>query len=263
MIDVPPTPSTTGAAPRIEDQADKSGLPWSKIAIGVVVLAGLVALAREAGGYVPRLAEWVEAQGAWGPVAFIVVYVAAVVLLIPGALLTLAGGAIFGVVEGTIYVFIAATLGSAAAFLVARHLARGLVEKHFGGGERFDAIDHAVGEHGLKIVFLMRLSPIFPFSYMNFALGLTRVHFRDYVLASVGMLPGTLLYVYYGQAIGDVAAIAGGATQETSTADYVIRFVGLAATIAVTAIVTRIARRALDQATDESPVDAPREPVES
>ena len=176
-------------------------------------------------------------------------YSAAVVAFVPASLLTLAGGAIFGIGAGVAYVFAASTLGSCAAFLVSRHLARRSIERRLEGNERFSAIDRAVGEQGRKIVFLLRLSPAFPFNLLNYALGLTRVRFADYALASLGMLPGTLLYVYLGKVAGDVAALAGGAELEGGNARTALFVVGLVATVIVTTLVTRIARRALAEAT--------------
>src|SRR5262249_32056372 len=155
--------------------------------------------------------EWVRELGVWGPVVFMLGYAVAVVAFVPGSVLTLAAGAIFGLVRGTVYVLIAATLGSAAAFLVSRHLARSAVERRLARNRRFAAIDRAVEAEGRRIVLLLRLSPAFPFTLLNYALGLTRVRFADFVIASVGMLPGTVLYVYCGKLAGDVAAFAGGA----------------------------------------------------
>jgi uncharacterized membrane protein YdjX (TVP38/TMEM64 family) len=165
--------------------------------------------------------------------------------------LTLAGGALFGVVRGVVYVFAAAVLGSTASFLIARHLARDAVARRIEGDARFQAIDHAVGEQGRRIVFLLRLSPVFPFSLLNYALGLTRVRLVDYLVASLGMLPGTVLYVYLGKAAGDVAAVAGGVRSERGLADWALLGVGLTATAIVTILITRIARRALEEATAE------------
>jgi uncharacterized membrane protein YdjX (TVP38/TMEM64 family) len=209
----------------------------------------LIALGRAAGGYVSSFAAWVDGLGAWGPAVFIVGYALAVAAFVPGSLLTLAGGAIFGVAAGTAYVFCAALLGSSLGFLIARYLARGAVERRLAGNEKFAAIDRAVGGSGRRIVFLLRLSPVFPFSLLNYALGLTSVRFADYLAASVGMLPGTLLYVYSGKAVGDVAALAGGAQRERGVSDFALLGVGLLATAIVTVLVTRIARRALDEAT--------------
>ena len=230
-------------SPRTEDARSR----YTKPILVAAALVAVVLLARQVGGYVPALVAWVDGLGFWGPLVYILVYAAATVLFVPGAILTLAGGAIFGVLEGTVIVWLAAVLGSAGAFLVARYGARGWIEEQLGRSEKFSAVDRAVAENGLKITFLMRLSPIFPFNFMNYALGLTRVSFRDYMIASFGMLPGTLLYVYYGRVIGDVAAVAGGAEIERDASYYVVTAVGLLATIAVTAVVTRIARRALGE----------------
>ncbi len=226
-----------------------SGLPWGKIVLGLAALAILLALGRELGGYVPEFARYVKGLGFWGPLVFILGYAAAVVGFVPGSLLTLAAGAVFGVTVGTLYVFVAAVLGSAAAFLVARYVARAPVERKLEGNRRFAAIDRAVGRQGRRIVFLLRLSPVFPFNLLNYALGLTRVRFSDYLIASFGMLPGTLLYVYAGKVGGDLAALAGGAAPDTGTAGQLLLGVGLLATIVVTVWITRIARDALREAT--------------
>src|SRR5467141_1427407 len=102
----------------------KAGLPVAKILITLVAVVGLVLLGRKAGGLLPQFAEWVNGLGVWGPVVFIVGYALAAIAFVPGSILTLAAGAIFGVVRGVVYVFVAAVLGASGAFLVARHLAR-------------------------------------------------------------------------------------------------------------------------------------------
>ena len=228
---------------------EKSGISVGRVVLLAAAVVGLILLGRQGGAYIPIFAEWVKGLGVWGPIAFIAGYVVAAVLFIPGSLLTLAGGAIFGLTKGVMIVFLAAVLGSSAAFLVSRYVARSSIERRLAGNARFAAIDRAVGAQGRKIVFLLRLSPVFPFTLLNYGLGLTNVRFVDYVIASIGMLPGTLLYVYYGKVIGDVAALAGGTAMEKGPADYAILILGLAATIVVTTIVTRIARRALSDVT--------------
>jgi len=219
------------------------------VVIGLAVVAGLLLAGRQAGAYVPRFAQWVEGLGVWGPVVFILGYAVAAVAFIPGSLLTLAAGAIFGLWKGTVYTLIGATLGSAAAFLVARYVARGAIERKIAGNAKFAAIDRAVGKEGFKIVALLRLSPIFPFNLLNYSLGLTKVGFWPYVAASIAMLPGTLLYVYYGKAAGSLAALAGGG-QTKGTGSWVLLGVGLVATIIVTTFVTRLAGKALRQEID-------------
>lgn len=228
----------------------KRALPIAKIVLGAVGLVLLFLVGRQAGGYVPQFAEWVDSLGVWGPLVFIAGYVVAVVAFVPGSILTLAAGAIFGIGAGVLYVIVAATLGASAAFLVSRYVARGAIEQRLAGNPKFAAIDRAVGEQGRKIVFLLRLSPAFPFTLLNYGLGLTRVRFLDYVVACIGMLPGTLLYVYYGKLAGDVAALAGGAAPERGAEYYAVLVVGLVATVVVTALVTRTARRALAESTE-------------
>jgi uncharacterized membrane protein YdjX (TVP38/TMEM64 family) len=226
-------------------------LPLGRILLGIAVVAGLILLGRQLGAYLPRFAEWVNSLGVWGPVVFVIGYATATVAFVPGSLLTLAAGAIFGLGKGVVYVFLAAVIGSSAAFLVSRHFARAAVERRLTGNARFTAIDRAVGTQGRRIVFLLRLSPVFPFNLLNYALGLTNVRFADYLVASFGMLPGTLLYVYYGKLAGDVAALAGGAAVTKGPGYYAVVTLGLVATAIVTTIVTRIARRALKEATGE------------
>jgi uncharacterized membrane protein YdjX (TVP38/TMEM64 family) len=214
------------------------------LAVAAVVVT-LLLLGRRAAALVPALAQQVAQMGALGPVAFGGAYVLGAVLLIPGSVLTLAAGAIFGLLRGTALVLVCATLGAAAAFLVARYVARGYVERRIGTGP-LASVDRALAQQGFKLVFLLRLTPVVPYSLLNYSLGLTQVSVRDFLLASVGMLPGTLLYVYYGKVIGDVAALAGGAAVPRDAAYWTFLGMGLAATIAVTVLVTRIARQVLE-----------------
>lgn len=230
-------------------EAASGGLPIAKVAIGLAAVAALILLGRAAGGYIQPFAAWVEGLGIFGPVVFILAYAAAVVAFVPASLLTLGAGAIFGLGPGTLYVFVAATLGSCMAFLVSRYAARAAVERKIEGNDKFAAIDTAVAAEGRKIVFLLRLSPVFPFNLLNYALGLTKVSFADYAMASFGMIPGTLLYVYSGKIAGDVASLAGGGGVERGAGYWAVLALGMAATVAVTIVVTRTARRALDRAT--------------
>ena len=225
------------------------------VGIAIVVVAALFLLGRQAGQYVPRFAQWVASLGIWGPIVFILGYTVATVAFVPGIILTLAAGAIFGLVRGTLYTFLGATLGACGAFLVSRYAARQAIEKKIAGNPRFAAIDQAVAKEGLKIVALLRLSPVFPFNLLNYALGLTQVRFVDYLLACFAMLPGTLLYVYYGHAAGSLAEAAGGHIQK-GTAYWVSLGIGLVATLAVTTIITRLASKALKQQIGEPEVAA-------
>ncbi len=222
-----------------------------RIAAVVALVAVLLLFGRRVAGYLPEFSAWVDGLGVWGPVVFVLGYTVATVAFIPGSLLTLAGGAIFGLAEGTALVFAGASLGATAAFLASRYMVRGAIERRVAAEPRFAAIDRAVGREGFKIVLLLRLTPVVPFVLLNYALGLTRVKLRDYVLAFSGMLPATLLYVYYGKVVGDLAEIAAGSGGERGWETWVFTGVGLVATIAVITVVTRIARRALREEVGE------------
>ena len=190
---------------------------------------------------------WVEQLGPWGPVLFVLIYIVAAVLFVPGSALTLGAGAVFGVGLGSVLVSLGATFGATAAFLVGRYFARAWVAKKIEGNAAFAAIDRAVAAEGWKIVGLTRLSPAFPFSLLNYAFGLTRVSLRDYVVASwIGMMPGTVMYVY----IGSLARVAGDRTR--TPGEWALLGLGLVATIAVTIFITRIARTALAKRTQGS-----------
>lgn len=190
--------------------------------------------------------------GSASAIVFIGAYLLLTVLLIPGTILTLSSGVIFGAVYGSLYTFIGATLGATAAFLIGRYFVRDWVAKKIESNSKFKAIDAAVAKEGLKIVLLTRLSPAFPFVLLNYAFGVTKVSLQDYIVGCVGMIPGTILYVYIGSLAGNLATI----DASTQVAQWALHIVGLIATIAVTIYVTRIARNALDQSAllKENPV---------
>ena len=217
------------------------------VAIAAVV-AGLVVLASKlnAQQYLTQALNWIDGLGALGPIAFMAIYILATVLFLPGSLLTLGAGVLFGWLSGSLYVFVGATLGATAAFLVGRYLARGWVARQIEGNEKFKAIDEAVADEGFKIVLLTRLSPVFPFNLLNYAFGVTRVSLKDYFLGSVGMLPGTLAYVYFGSLLGSIAQIGAADPPSNPGIVWTLRIIGLMAAVAVTVYVTRIARKALD-----------------
>ncbi|MEO0969791.1 MAG: TVP38/TMEM64 family protein [Cyanobacteria bacterium J06639_18] len=198
--------------------------------------------------------EWINNQGAVGGIVFMLLYIVATVAFLPGSILTLGAGVVFGVFLGSLYVFIGATIGATAAFLVGRYLARGWVANKIAGNQKFAAIDRAVGREGLKIVLLTRLSPVFPFNLLNYAYGLTGVSLKDYFFGSVGMLPGTIMYVYLGSLAGNLATLGAGQQTSNPAVEWTIRIVGLIATVAVTVYVTKIARKALDEEVSQDQV---------
>lgn len=225
--------------------------PNAKLKPILVLLAviGLIAAAKyfHVQELLKKSLDWIAGLGPLGPVIFVVIYIFACVFFVPGSVLTLGAGVLFGVVKGSILVSIASTLGATAAFLAGRYLARAWVAKKIEGNSKFKAIDEAVAKEGWKIVGLTRLSPVFPFNLLNYAFGLTQVSLKHYFFASwIGMMPGTVMYVYIGSLAGDLATL--GAQGRTRTpGEWALYVVGLAATVAVTVYVTRIARKALEK----------------
>ena len=179
-------------------------LLWIAAVVPLAAAAGLLDMER---GLRDSLA-WIEGLGLWGPAAFIALYMAATLLSLPGAILTLGAGLLFGAVWGSVYVSIASTLGATTAFLIGRYAARDWARKTFGGNPLFKALDHAVARHGWKIVGLARLCPGVPFHILKYAFGLTRVSLRDFFLASwVAMLPGTVFYATVGSLAADASSL--------------------------------------------------------
>ncbi|MEG4344264.1 TVP38/TMEM64 family protein [Microcoleus sp. A003_D6] len=192
----------------------------------------------------------IEDLGWWGPVAFVATYNLATVLFVPGSVLTLGGGAIFGLWWGSVYVFAASTLGAVFAFAIGRYLCRDRVVKYMETYPKFKTLDRAVSQQGLKIVFLTRLCPLFPFNLLNYALGITQVSLKDYVLGSSGMIPGIVMYVYSGSLVGNIAAICTinqPANPQAEAVKWLINIISLTAAVAVTFLLSSIARKALDE----------------
>lgn len=216
------------------------------LAVGLLLAAGRYFDVQQ---YVLAFVAWVRNAGVPGMVLFAAAYVLATVLFVPGLLLTMGAGLAYGLVVGAPLVWLSANLAAAAAFVLGRTLARDVIAHRVAGNAKFAAIDRAVGREGFKIVLLTRLSPAFPFNLLNYAYGLTRVTLRDYVAASlIGMIPGTVMYVYLGSLLTDVAQLAAGAGGGAAV-PWWLKVVGFAATVAVTIVVTRVARRALEETT--------------
>jgi uncharacterized membrane protein YdjX (TVP38/TMEM64 family) len=224
--------------------------PLGPVLAGVAVVAALgVAFALlPVGEWLAAFQGWVQGKGVAGWAIYALVYAVCVVLFVPASILTLGAGAIYGVGVGVIVVLAGATLGATLAFLLARTLLRERIEHMTRDNPRFRALDRAIAREGAKIVFLVRLAPVFPFTYINYAFGLTGVATLPYVLASfVGMMPGTFAYVYLG------SAAAHAASGESSTTRTVVQVLGAVAAIAVTVLVARIATRAIrDAGVDEA-----------
>ncbi len=222
----------------------KTRTAWGKWLLALLGLAGLVYVFTKfpIGDWLKTQLEGIQSLGTIGYLWFIALYIVATVAGFPASILTLGAGAVFGILTGSVLVVFGATLGSTAAFLVGRYVARGAVAKRVESNAKFRAVDEAVGRAGFKIVLMTRLSPVFPFVLLNYAYGITKVRLSDYFFASlIGMIPGTVLYVY----LGSLAASVATGELPDSPARKIFTVVGLLLTIAVTVYVTKIARSAL------------------
>ncbi len=223
----------------------------ARYAIGVIVASGLLVglLLLPVNHWALLLVEWIRDAGAVGVLVYALAYILATLLLLPGSILTAGAGFAYGPVGGTLLVSPVSVLAATLAFVLGRTLARNWVSRRIEQHPRFAAINEAIGESGFKIVFLLRLSPIFPFNLLNYALGLARVRLRDYVVASfLGMLPGTFLYVYLGSLVTSASELLSGKRPSAGAWGQVLYWGGLVATVFVTVLITRIARRALNRA---------------
>jgi len=199
------------------------------------------------------VSEWIadgvaqlSAMGPWGAVVFVGLYVVASLTMAPAFILTFAAGAVWGLWRGSILVYIGAVLGASSVYFVAGSLVRSRVIRWLDRNPRVAAVRRAVAaEQGVWIMFLLRLSPLIPFVQLNYALVLSGVRYRDYLIATVGMWPTIVMYVYYGKVVGDVAALAAGVAPDRGTEYYVLLVVGLVATIVATTMVTRAAKKAM------------------
>ncbi len=206
--------------------------------------------------WIQGLVEWIDNNRTVSWIVFIAVYIVATVLLLPGSLLTLAAGLVFGLGYGFALVSFSSVVGASCAFLVGRFFARDWVAGKLAAVPKFAALDEAIAQKGALIVLLTRLSPVFPFNLLNYALGLTGVKFWSYVGASwIGMIPGTLLYVYLGSVASDIAALFSSGVTD-STGGNVLLYVGLVATLVLTIVITRVATRTLNAQLESSETTA-------
>jgi uncharacterized membrane protein YdjX (TVP38/TMEM64 family) len=186
---------------------------------------------------------WVIGLGPLGWVLYALVYAVCCVLFVPASILTLGAGALYGLWTGTAVVLAGATLGATLSFLLAKSVLRKRIERMTAGNAKFQALDRAIGKEGAKIVFLVRLAPVFPFTYINYAFGLTGVRTLPYVVASFfGMIPGTFAYVYLG------SAAAGAASGEADTTKKIVQIAGAVVALVVTIFVARVATKAIRSA---------------
>lgn len=225
----------------------------ARIAVAVVAVValvlGIVFLPLER--WALALVDWVRAAGPAGVVVYALAYIGAALTFLPGSLLTAGAGFLYGLGYGTLLVSPVSVVAALCAFAVGRFVARGWIARRVANKQKFAAIDAAIAQSGFKIVLLLRLSPIFPFSLLNYALGLTRVTTRDFLLASfIGMLPGTLLYVYLGSLVTRATELAAGDRPSAGPWEQALYWGGFAATFVAVAFIVHLARRTLRETLD-------------
>ena len=221
------------------------------VSLALLVIAVWLLPARE---WLVQLTDWAQAHPRIAWAGFILVYILAAVLMVPGSLLTLAAGVLFGVALGVALVSLASTLGACCAFLVGRFLARDWVESRLEAMPRFSALDRAVARKGWQIVLLARLSVLIPYNLLNYALGLTNVRFGAYLFSTVvGMLPAIFLYVYLGSVAGSLASLDQAGTPVIPQSIFVTGLIVTAVLIVVIARLTaRTLRTELDLSADNT-----------
>jgi uncharacterized membrane protein YdjX (TVP38/TMEM64 family) len=190
---------------------------------------------------------WLQDLGPWTPVLFVLVYIAAAVVLAPAFFLTVAAGAMFGVWRGTVLVFVAASLGASAVYALAAPLSGSRLMQRVTRDRRVAAVKSAVAAEAVWVTFLLRLSPLVPYNVLNYALVLSGVRYRDFALGLLGMLPAIVMYTYYGKVVGDVALLAAGVAPPRGPEYYAMLVVGLIAVVLSTTMITRAARRAIER----------------
>ena len=212
--------------------------------LGVAVpLVGAVACGKLLAPYLPTFTAWVSSLGFWGPIAFIAIYVLGVVCLMPVFLLTIASGAVFGVVRASFFVMTGSLIGAFCAFLISRYLIRDTVARRIAKNPKLAAIDRAVGEDGRRLVFFLRLSPVVPFVLSNYVLGVTRVKLVDFLIGTLGLAPIVISYAAFGRAAGATNAQTG-----KSALSWPVLALGVAATVFLAWLIARIAQNAIAEA---------------
>ena len=215
--------------------------------IGVIIALALAAWQLPLGTYIEQALSWVEAHETIAWIVFAILYIAAIVLILPASVFSLAAGYLFGLLQGWIIVVITATIGAMIAFIVGRSLLRTWVVKKAEKMKNFHSLDEAVSQKGLFIVFLTRLSPVFPFSLINYVYGITKISLRNFSLATFfGIMPGSLLYVYAGSTAKNLQEVLSGNVEFSGAQQYLL-YGGLIATLIVTIVITRIASKALKE----------------
>jgi len=197
-----------------------------------------------------QILQNIHELGIWGVIIFMVFYNLATLCLIPGSILTMKGGCLYGLIHGSIIVFVSATFGAITSFLLGRYVCKNWVYSMLNKYPQFIQINEAISKKGWQIVFLSRLSPLFPFNLLNYLFGISKISFQDYLIGSLGIIPGTLMYVYFGSLATNLATANVDniiVTPKTQIITWTVRIIGLISTIMITIISTNFARKNLNK----------------
>lgn len=220
----------------------------NRLAITAVFLAlvyGLYALPFS--DWVTATVDWAQLHPIAGPVIYVLCFVAATVLMVPGSGLIMIAGFLFGLAPGILFAAIGSTAGAQCAFLASRMGARRWVERKISGNQRLEAIEKGLHEEAFLIVVLTRLSLIIPFAVLNYGYGATSVKPGTHLTATaVGLLPAVALYVYLGTLARDLGDIFSGQVTP-SNLGYLIAVAGITGIIVLTWVIHRTASRALER----------------
>jgi uncharacterized membrane protein YdjX (TVP38/TMEM64 family) len=225
-----------------------------KLFAGALLLLGVAWLGRYFGHHLPALERWVASHGALGFVVFIVAVVVCTSLFVPDTVFAVLAGVLFGVFQGTLVIVFASLLTTVVDFAISRQFLSEKVQRWLDANPRLAAIVHAVKREGLRFLFLLRLTPIHPVT-VSYVLGATNTRFPTFLAASLGLIPGLFVEVYFGYVAKHVAKVSG-KVSEHSTLHTVLTIAGLVLSIALLVYVTRLSRRALSRYEDVVPAAA-------
>ncbi len=220
-----------------------------RILTAIAVLLAIILLLDKIAPHLPEAERWIEAQGVWAPVFYILLVVLLTLFCFPMDVLFIAAGMIFGLWWGALYLVIATMLSQSLIFMLSRHLLRRKVERWMHNKPKMQAINHAIESQGAHLLFLIRMAPV-PASPISYLMGVSKMRFRQFVLATTGIIPVSFASMYLGYAAIHFAQTASHPKHHFNLKDLAV-YAGLAAAIAIAGYIGHRARKILQQAEAE------------
>ena len=224
---------------------------WKLVAI-LLVLALVAVLADSVGHYVLALESWIAAQGAWGPIFFLAVFILLSSILVPDTVFAIIAGALFGLLWGTVLMFTGGLIASLLNFYIAQRFLGSQVRTFLRNHPKLSVVEHAAEREGIRLLFLLRLTPINP-AIVSYILGSIRVPLPSFLIATLGLIPGFFVEVYFGYLINHMSSVATGTTKSDSPLHTAFVVTGFILCLATLAYLTHIARRALAESSAQTP----------